>query len=44
MLFDKGGYKRDGFNVDTMQLKSVDGNIHDNPELLRTPQNDEVRE
>ena len=24
--------------------KEVIGNIHDNPELLRTPQNDEVRE
>ena len=34
MLFDKDGYKRDGFNIDTMQLKRVAGNIHDNPELL----------
>ena len=34
MLFDKDGYKRDGFNINTMQLKSVIGNIHDNPELL----------
>jgi uncharacterized phage protein (TIGR01671 family) len=34
MLYEKGLYKRDGFNIDTMQLKEVIGNIHDNPELL----------
>ena len=34
MLYEKGIYKRDGFNIDTMQLKDVIGNIHDNPELL----------
>ena len=27
-----------------IDLIEIDGNIHDNPELLRTPQNDEVRE
>ena len=30
-------------NPTTMMLQIV-GNIHDNPELLRTPKNDEVRE
>lgn len=34
MLYERGKYKRDGFNADTMQLKEVIGNIHDNPELL----------
>ena len=34
MLYEKGVYLRNGFNIDTMKLKEVIGNIHDNPELL----------
>ena len=34
MLYEKGVYLRNGFNADTMKLKEVIGNIHDNPELL----------
>jgi len=34
MLYESNRYKVDGFNVDTMQLKTIIGNIHDNPELL----------
>ena len=35
MLFENGEYLKNGFNVDTMKLKEVIGNIHDNPELLK---------
>ena len=35
MLYEKGVYLRNGFNADTMKLKEVIGNIHDNPELLK---------
>lgn len=34
MLYENNRYKVDGFNVDTMQLKTIIGNIHDNLELL----------
>lgn len=35
MLYAYGKYLHNGFNVDTMKLKEVIGNIHDNPELLK---------
>jgi uncharacterized phage protein (TIGR01671 family) len=35
MLYENGKYLKNGFNVDTMKLKEVIGNIHDNPELLK---------
>ena len=34
MLYENGKYLRNGFNVDTMKLKEVIGNVHDNAELL----------
>ncbi len=33
-----------GYHAIRCFAKEIVGNIHDNPELLRTPQNDEVRE
>ena len=35
MLYKKGKYIINGFNADTMKLKEVIGNIHDNPELMK---------
>ncbi len=34
MLYKNGKYIINGFNADTMKLKEVIGNEHDNPELL----------
>ena len=34
MLYENGKHLKNGFNIDTMKLKEVIGNIHDNPELL----------
>ena len=35
MLYEKNKYLKNGFNVDTIKLKEVIGNIHDNLELLK---------
>lgn len=35
MFYENGRHKLDGFNVETMKLKEIIGNIHDNPELLK---------
>ena len=34
MFYENGKYLKNGFNKDTMEMKEVIGNIHDNPELL----------
>lgn len=34
MFYENGEYIRNGFNIDTMKLKEVIGNVYDNPELL----------
>ena len=35
MFYENGKYLKNGFNKDTMEMKEVIGNIHDNPELLK---------
>ena len=34
MFYENGKHLKNGFNADTMEMKEVIGNIHDNPELL----------
>ena len=34
MFYENVKYLKNGFNKDTMEMKEVIGNIHDNPELL----------
>ena len=36
MFYENGKYLKNGFNKDTMEMKEVVGNIHDNPELLES--------
>ena len=36
MFYENGKYLKNGFNKDTMEMKEVIGNIHDNPELLES--------
>ena len=36
MFYENGKYLKNGFNIDTMKMKEVIGNIHDNPELLKS--------
>ena len=35
MFYENGKYLKNGFNKDTMEMKEIIGNIHDNPELLK---------
>lgn len=34
MLYENGVYLKNGFNIDSVEMKEVVGNIHDNSELL----------